>query len=249
MLRKILKILGWAILGIFLVITLAFTAKEVRHVKCNEIEIFYDGQQAISIGNDEILKLINSADKQILEKELREINCETIEKEVEKNVAIENAEVYRILSGNANDFKGMLAVRIKHRDPVLRIISGDDNYFLDRKNIQIPVSTKYAANVMVATGKITPEFASGSLLPLVLFMEEHAFWKAQIEQIHVTENQELILVPLVGSHLIEFGKMDNYREKLKNLKAFYENVLAHNNWNTYTTINLKYKNLVIGTKR
>jgi cell division protein FtsQ len=54
---------------------------------------------------------------------------------------------------------------------------------------------------------------------------------------------------LVGDHLIEMGSLDNYQEKLRNMKAFYEQVITRNNWDTYGKISLKYKNQVIAIKR
>ena len=42
-----------------------------------------------------------------------------------------------------------------------------------------------------------------------------------------------LLTPLVGDHLIELGTLENYPEKLRNMKAFYKQVMANNNWNKY----------------
>ncbi|WP_346861594.1 hypothetical protein [uncultured Draconibacterium sp.] len=80
-------------------------------------------------------------------------------------------------------------------------------------------------------------------------MANDEFWDAQIEQVHVEKNGEVVLTPLVGDHIIELGKLDNYEEKLRNMKAFYKQVLADNNWNKYKTVSVKYKNQVIAKRR
>jgi cell division protein FtsQ len=103
--------------------------------------------------------------------------------------------------------------------------------------------------VLVATGYFSEDFAKEQLLPFALFLEENPFWKAQIEQVHVEQNGNVVLTPLVGDHLIELGNMQNYVEKLRNMKAFYEQVLVLNNWDKYQTISLKYKNQVIAKKK
>jgi len=244
--RKIMKIAAVVFFGVMVVFTMAFTSREVKDVKCERIEVRYDGHQTISLSREEIVKSVNDS---ILQKNIRNINAEKIETEVEKISAVKNAEVTKNVVGKGIDFEGVLAVTVTFREPVLRIMSGNENYFLDKDNVQIPVSTQYTANVPVATGKIDPEFAGKQLLDFVNFLENDDFLKAQVKQIHVLDNGELILTPLVGDHQIEFGTIERYQEKLRHLKAFYEQVIAQNNWNTYKKISVKYTNQIIGTKR
>jgi len=45
--------------------------------------------------------------------------------------------------------------------------------------------------------------------------------------------------------LILFGPMDEIEEKFKKLKLFYKEVLPKKGWNTYSSINLKYKNQIV----
>ncbi|VAW15257.1 hypothetical protein MNBD_BACTEROID01-483 [hydrothermal vent metagenome] len=236
-------------LGVFLAVTLAFSSIQTKDVKCEEIKVFFDGSQVICLGKSEIISLVKKADRKLLGENLSRVNAELIEQAVEKHSTIENAEVYKTVAKNGNSYKGILAVRIKYRTPVLRIISGNKSYFLDKDGKQIPISTNYSANVLAVTGKIKERFARDKILPFVLYIVEDEFWNAQIEQIHVNAEDDIILTPLVGGHLIEFGSVDNYQEKFRNLRAFYEKVLVNNNWNKYNRINLAYKNQVIGIKR
>lgn len=249
MFKKVVKIIGWSSLGIFLIGTLAFTSNETNNVKCTDINIIFDGEQTISLDKSEIEKLVKKADQTLLEKKLTRINAEVIEQEIEKHSTIENAEVYKLVTKNDNNYKGILTVKIKHRTPVLRIISNSKSYFLDGSGEKIPISTKYSANVIVVTGQITEKIAKEDILPLVKYIEADDFLSAQIEHIYVKSEKDIIMTPLVGDHFIEFGTLDDYREKFRNLKAFYEKVLAQNNWNKYKKINLAYKNQIIGIKR
>ena len=54
------------------------------------------------------------------------------------------------------------------------------------------------------------------------FVNKDDFWRAQIEQVFIQQNGELLLLPQVGDYLIEFGTPDNYELKLRNLKAVYQ---------------------------
>ncbi|GAO30989.1 cell division protein FtsQ [Geofilum rubicundum JCM 15548] len=71
------------------------------------------------------------------------------------------------------------------------------------------------------------------------------FWTAQMEQIYIRRNNEYILVPRVGDHLILLGQPENVEKKLRNLKELYTSGLDPKEWNEYQVINLKYENQII----
>lgn len=249
MFRKLLKISGFLVLVIFIIGTLAFSSFESKDVLCRNIEVDYSSDEIIQIDKNEIIRLVKASDNKILNKKLKQINAENIEKAIEKHDAIINAEVYKVIAKDTGSYKGILAVKVKHRKPVLRVMANSGNYYLDEYGGQIPTSSNYSANVLAATGFITEDFAKKDLLPFVLFVENDDFWRAQIEQIHIEKDGDILLTPLVGEHIVEFGDLDDYQKKLRNMKAFYQQVLAQNNWNKYKTISLKYNNQVIAKKR
>lgn len=247
--RKLYKFMGLSAVIVFLVITLAFTAHESKNIVCRHVEVDFRTGDIIQISNSEILKLVKAADDSLVGKTLHKINAEIIEKEVEKHKAVLKAEVYKVLVKDSTSYKGVLTVKVKHRKPVVRIVSDNGNYYLDNEGDKIPVSTQYTANVLAATGKISEKFAVDELLPFVLFLGNDEFWEAQVEQIHIENNGDVLLIPLVGDQIIELGKLDNYEEKLRNMRAFYDQVLAANNWDKYKSVSLKYTNQVIAKKR
>ena len=71
----------------------------------------------------------------------------------------------------------------------------------------------------------------------------------QVEQIHVTPKQEIVLVPRIGNHIIEIGKADNLEKKLAKLEEFYKEGLNKVGWNKYNKINIEFDKQVICTKK
>ena len=51
-----------------------------------------------------------------------------------------------------------------------------------------------------------------------------------------------------GSQVILFGNAEDAKEKLENLKTFYQKVMSQMDWHVYKSINLKYKNQVVCSK-
>ena len=249
MFKKLGKITGWLVLIVFIIGTFSFTSFERKNIVCRNIEVDYNSNDLIHIDKNEIVRLVKSADAKIIGKPMSQINSEMVEEAVEKHDAIINAEVYKVMAKDTGSYKGIIAVKINHRKPVMRIVTGSENYYLDEFGSKIPVSTYYTANVLAATGNINEEFAKKELLPFVMFLENDEFWKAQIEQVHVNGKGEVLLIPLIGEHIVEMGKLNDYPVKLQKLKAFYEQVLAKNNWNKYETVDLKFNNQVIAKKR
>ena len=249
MFRKLLKIGVGLLPVIFIIGTLAFTAHESKDVVCQGIEIEVEKDDVINVDKSELVRLVKSADKQLLDKKMDQINSEIIEDAVEKHQAILNAEVYKIMAVDSGSIEGVLTVKVDHRDPVLRIMSDQGSYYLDEFGGKIPTSSNYTANVLVTTGYFTETFAKKQLLSFALYIENDDFWQAQIEQIHVEKDGEVLLTPLVGNHIIEFGDLKDYEKKLRNMRAFYEQVLVEGNWNKYKTVSLKYNKLVVAKKR
>lgn len=66
------------------------------------------------------------------------------------------------------------------------------------------------------------ELAVTDLYKFALFLQENEFWNDQIEQIYVYPDNDIELIPRVGNHRIMLGTLDEFEEKLANLKLFYE---------------------------
>jgi cell division protein FtsQ len=138
---------------------------------------------------------------------------------------------------------------LAERSPVLRIKSATEDYYLDKEGIQIPVSSKYIDRIVIATGTIPDETAKSNLLKMTEWVNQDEFWKAQIEQIFIQPNGELLLIPQVGDYIIEFGKPEEFQYKFRNLKAVYQQGFKYFGWNKYKVISVKYQNQVVCTKK
>ena len=80
---------------------------------------------------------------------------------------------------------------------------------------------------------------------LLQFINNDKFWSAQIAQIDISKDLYVTVYPQVTKQVVEFGKPEQIEKKFKKLKAFYKKVLPQKGWNTYSRINLEYKDQVI----
>lgn len=184
---------------------------------------------------------------------LSTIDVERIEEVLEEDPFVVNADAYV-------DSRSRVNVKISQREPMLRVIDNNGlNYYLDAAGNKMPLSKHFAARVLVATGNLPPHdprflerekrnrLQDAFELSKTLLADE--FFKALIEQIYVSNTGEFTLIPKVGDQKILFGNYTNVKDKLENLKIFYQEGMPYEGWQKYRTINLKYKGQVVCEKK
>lgn len=244
MIKKILVIIGLCLLGGYLIAAAFFFEKKPKEQVCGSFDIVVDSDQDERfVETDKLEKFIDKEGLNPYGKQLKDINTYEIQEALLSNKMIKSAEVY-ITSGS-----GVRAV-ITERIPILRVIPAKgESYYIDKEGEAMPLSNLNTAYLPVATGNIKEEFAKQELHKFALFLQKDRFWNAQIEQIVVQSEKNIILISRVGDHQVEMGSLDNYESKLERLKTFYDEVLSKTGWNRYSKINLKYDKQVVGTKR
>lgn len=60
---------------------------------------------------------------------------------------------------------------------------------------------------------------------------------------------DLIIIPRLQGHVINFGDSTRLEEKKAAILAAYRNVLPAKGWNTYDTISVKFKSQIVATRR
>ena len=261
MIKKIKKIAFWVITITYIVISMSFVKKRKSEVLCHDIKVsILDSLSNGFITEKDIEDFILQPDMNVVGNPIYSINTKDIEENLNKYSSVKNAEVFVDLGGN-------ICVEIDQRNPIIRIVNKHgQSYYIDQEGVIMPLSNKYASHVLIANGNIVEKFdfsknqnalnqnktkqnIISDLYTLAKFIYKNEFWKSQIEQIYINKEHEFELVPRVGAHIIYMGDIYNYQEKFRNLKEFYLQGLNTVGWNKYVSINLKFENQVICTKR
>lgn len=252
---KLIGIVSLWIIGISAVITsLAFTEIRQQRVLCKKIDISINrDDENYFINKNDILKIIYSTGDSLIGTPIQKVPVSLLERLLKMNKYIDNADVFI-------DIKGNLQVNVIQRKPMLRIINNTyESFYIDEKGGKMPLSPLYSANVLVANGNIFEKYNAKddsiqtpilrSLFYLSNVIRNDKFWNAQVEQIYIEQNQDIILIPRIGDHKIVFGDTSNANEKLENLLVFYKKALPKVGWETYHTINVKFKGQVVCSRR
>lgn len=255
--KRIIKLILISILPCYLMVTFILYNNENDQKICNELTInITDENEYQFIKKSEIERIIKQASLNPIGKKMSDINTDEIETALLKNQLIAKAECYKTPGGmvtlrgdSTRTLAGAVKVDITQRVPILRVIGTGGNFYIDNKGNYMPTSNHFTLYLPVVTGYADKDFVQNELFSFAQFLQHNKFWNAQIEQIYVRADKEIELIPRVGDHLILLGKLDNFEQKLDNLKLMYKKVFPKVGWNKYETINLKYENQVIATHK
>lgn len=183
--------------------------------------------------------------------ELAGLEVERMERVLEEDPFVLDAETYI-------DQRNVFHVKIQQREPVLRVLDNNGgNYYLDKNGVKMPPSKNFAARVLVATGNVAPytqDFRKKKrttlkdLFALTETLMADEFFNSFIQQIHISNTGDFILIPLIGDQKIILGSARRLEEKLGRLKIFYQQGMPYTGWRIYETINLKYNGQVVCKK-
>lgn len=243
MIKRVLAIIVVTASIVYLVASMTVLNKPDEDKVCPNVEIcILDSAQTGFITEKEINNILQANKLSPKGKKLKYIDDRRIEELLSNTPFIKTAECFKTLQGTVR-------IELTQQLPILRIM-GDNgaSYYIDESGRIMP-SSKYCANVPIATGHISTRFARKELKTLGLFISNDEFWSKQIVQINVLPSNNIELVPRVGEHTIFFGKVMDIETKFKKLNIFYHKVLNKVGWNKYAKISLEFNNQIICTKR
>lgn len=242
--RKILSALAVAILLGYIVFAALYMTDSHEDTRvCQGLSLHVtDSLDLDLVDRDMILTMLKEQNMDPVGRNMDEIDVSLIEQLLTTHPLVAGVECYKT-SGD------MVRINLSGKVPLVRVRSAyGQDYYVDSRGEVLP-NRSLAVDLPVATGYISKEYASGPLLDIVRAIGESDFWKAQVEQINVSSEGEVQLVPRVGDHLLILGNAENVPEKLERLREFYKKGLDQIGWNKYKSISVAYEGQVVCKKR
>jgi len=245
---------------LYLIIMPVYLASSSNSKPCSGIVIdITDSADYHFVTKRQLINLVYGNSSRIIGKKVKDISTFNIENRINVLHELKTAEVYLTIDG-------ALHVYADQRNPIMRLIPNDGgDYFVDNEGFVFRRRNLYTPRLHMVEGNVT---VTGAMLDslsvidtnvkhsilkdmyyFVNYINDDSFWSAQIDQIYVDGNNEIDLIPRVGNHIVHLGTFENYKGKLRNLAAFYDQVLPEVGWNKYSTINLEFKDQIVCKKR
>lgn len=257
--NRALRLLGYLVVVLAVVAMLGFVESTKSVAVCEGMEIEFVGGDSVRLitENDVRQTILNKVGEPV-GMNLRGIDFDGMEELLRSLPHLRHVAVYSTVDQHVR-------VEIEQRRPMVRLLDRNGkSAVVDCEGVIMPVPNAAVLRLPVFTGDfgltqeqidqnfpITDTTATLALMNAYEFgrcIKGDSFAQAQFQHMVMEKNGNLTAYPQVGNHTIIFGKND-FEEKLRRLKIFYREGMTANNWNKYSSINLKYKNQIVCTKK
>lgn len=260
--KRILHISVWILVLGSSIALLSFVESAQDDLRCWKFNVTVDYSNGFHlVESEDVRQRIYNLEDTIIGMPLRTLDIAAMKKELRKMATIKEVQVYRTIDGQLN-------INIHQRTPILRILNQDgSSFYIDTEGNFIPCSTSYHARVPVLVGNIqeasvyrsirhmekaNPAFESSKVpeaFELASFVYNDEFLRAQTDHLYRRKDGGYELIPRVGNHRILLGEAKDLKEKFKKLDVFYKNTIHNKDLNIYSTIDLRFRDQVVCTKK
>lgn len=199
-------------------------------------------------------KLLNTDIKRVEKKKIRQL--------LESHPYVAEAEVGMTTGGK-------LKVDVIQRVPVVRMFFQGREFYISEQGTYMPLCAKHYCDVLVGNSdysepnikkmatmrlgdKETDSLSSYSLesvWTLAKFIHDNSQYDGVFDQLTVNDKGDLVLTPKLGNTIVIVGDTTQLDKKFENLWTFYDKGVKKMGWDTYVSINLKYKNQLVCAKK
>ena len=241
---KILKNFIYVLTTLFIVVTVIFSFKNnsspIKEIVINSENKFLDRYRIESLitekmGKDSIIK-----------------NADIIEKNILANPFVKEIKLYQDLSNK-------LIVDLVQYQPIARLVfENKKDFYIDLHGNIFPTSTKFSERVLLIhtddninydLKNINSTDYGKKIFTMINYIINDTFLSKIISEIDINYDKNIIIYPQVSKQKIIFGYPEQIDVKFDKLMLFYKKILPAKGWNTYKTVNLKFKNQIICDKK
>tara|TARA_B100001765_G_scaffold101339_1_gene62584 strand:+ start:130 stop:864 length:735 start_codon:yes stop_codon:yes gene_type:complete len=241
---KILKNFIYILTTLFIVVIVIFSFKNnsspIKEIVVNSENKFLDRYQIESL-------ITEKMDKDSIIK-----NVNIIEKNILANPFVKEIKLYQDLSNK-------LIVDLVQYQPIARLVSENKkDFYIDLHGNIFPTSTKFSERVLLIhiddninydLKNINSTDYGKKIFTMINYIINDIFLSKIISEIDINYNKNIIIYPQVSKQKIIFGYPEQIDVKFDKLMLFYKKILPAKGWNTYKTVNLKFKNQIICDKK
>ena len=245
--------------GAALFLTPVFINKMTADAICEGVVInLADSSKHQFVTNNDIMNALRATGIRVTGQKIRDIPLTKLEERVKAFTELRVAEVYI-----SEDMK--LHVYGNQREPVMRVMASyGGDFFIDREGVIMRRHNLYTPNLhileidmvfnseqMTGTNIFESEKTANlaQAFELVNYIRGDSFWNGMIDQLSMSRDGRVTLVPHVGNHTVKMGRVENYEEKLHNLRVFYRQAMPVAGWDRYRVVNVEYKGQVVCQRR
>lgn len=210
---------------------------------CQGFDIQVEGNTAMdSAVRRGVLHQLHRYPKPIVGAQLKAINTQKVEDFL---ASIDNFESVQCMISSDN----RLRVDVVPLVPVMRVFEPGKSYYINKDGKRIESKAEFFTDAPVVMGKFSDSFHPRDVIPLVKYISKTPELKSLVSSIVARDNNNLLIVPRIYGHIINFGDTTRLAEKTDALLLFYRKVIPYKGWMEYDTISVKFRGQVVASRR
>ena len=202
--------------------------------------IIEDRDQRLYLTEGELDELLQAENLYPVDKAIDKLSLYRIEHAVAAHPMVRTAECYLTPQNE-------MRVQITQRVPLLRVQTPGDTYFIDTDRRVMPVRASVKDSVLLVSGAVGVQTASGELANMALWLQDQPYWRTRVQCVHM-QTPRKVYVYLQGQNQprVLLGVLGGYARKFAKLRTFFENGAEAIQDKQYYELDLQYKGQVIG---
>lgn len=134
--------------------------------------------------------------------------------------------------------------------PEVRVFEpGGKSYYVNRAGKRIEADAEFFVDVPVMVMGRNPGVSAEYALPVIRFVSSDPELNSLIGSYKLDGEHDILLVPRIQGHVVNFGDTTHLAEKRQALLTAYRKILPAKGWTTYDTVSVKFHNLVVASRR
>lgn len=144
---------------------------------------------------------------------------------------------------------GLLKVSVVPMIPEIRVFTPMGSYYINKDGKHIEANAEFHVDVPVVKGVFNKSLPPTYVLPVTRFIEADPVLRELISMVEVADADNIILVPKIQGHVINFGDTTRLEEKRRALMTAYRKIMPYMGWNRYDTISVRFRDQIVATRR
>lgn len=240
------KILGWVILVVlvaYVVCAAIWARAEAAKNACKGINVeIVEGHATDSVTKRGVLTEIKKYPEKIVGTQIPNIDTRKLEQYLRAYPQFEDV----VCSFSTN---GQLNVKVTPMVPEIRVFEDSASYYINKDGKKMVSKASFYVDVPVVSGKFNDKFRPKDVLPVTRFISGDPVLSRLVGMVRADDAENIILVPRIHGHVINFGDTTRLKDKKKALLAVYRKVMPYKGWEEYDTISVKFRGQVVATRR
>lgn len=210
---------------------------------CKGIDVqIVDGFFTDSVSRQGVLTEIKRYPEKIVGAQIPAIDTKSLEKYLKGFPQFEDV----LCNFNTN---GRLNVKVTPMVPEIRVFQDSVSYYVNKDGKRMQSKASFFVDVPVVSGNFNDRFQPQDVFPVTRFIASDPVLKGLVGMVYAQDHDNIILVPRIHGHVINFGDTSHLGEKRQALIAMYNKVIPYKGWEEYDTISVKFRGQVVASRR